>query len=181
MQKFLMEKPGGYDEIESKIGLKQTEDVPVNIESKEGQARLKDFCWRTTEELMEAKESYDRGDDMEHTLEEVVDALHFFVELCILSKWETFPNNSITPTQEVNEHLFYAPVYPLGIAANLLKNKAWKQTFVETDVNRYNDYLADASQQLLGIFGYFDQSLRDVYNIYYRKNRVNIWRQDRNY
>ena len=54
MQHHLMHKEGGYDQIESMIGLKQTEDVPVDIQSKQGQARLKDFSWRTTEELTEA-------------------------------------------------------------------------------------------------------------------------------
>tara|TARA_Y100000816_G_C26094848_1_gene579155 strand:+ start:1529 stop:2158 length:630 start_codon:yes stop_codon:yes gene_type:complete len=185
MQHHLMHKEGGYDQIESMIGLKQTEDVPVDIQSKQGQARLKDFSWRTTEELTEAMESYrnEKKDGREHTLEEVVDALHFFVELCILSGWETFPDECIdvTPTEDVYKYVFLAPVYPLGIACNLLKNKAWKKTQMETDVNRYHEQLRIATRELLGVFGYFDQSLRDIYNIYYKKNKVNLFRQKSNY
>ena len=53
-QKELMEK---YHHIESKSGLCQTEDCPVNLDDKRGQARLKDFSWRVTEEVAEAMEA----------------------------------------------------------------------------------------------------------------------------
>ena len=41
-QKSLM---GKYHDIELRSGLLQTEDVPVNINDKRGQARIKDFAW----------------------------------------------------------------------------------------------------------------------------------------
>ena len=50
-QKSLM---GKYHDIELKSGLLQTEDCPVNLDDKRGQARIKDFSWRVTEELGEA-------------------------------------------------------------------------------------------------------------------------------
>lgn len=53
-QKELMEK---YHHIEAKSGLLQTADCPVNLDDKRGQARLKDFAWRTTEEIAEALET----------------------------------------------------------------------------------------------------------------------------
>lgn len=53
-QKELMEK---YHHIESNSGLCQTEDCPVNLDDKRGQARLKDFSWRVTEEVAEAMEA----------------------------------------------------------------------------------------------------------------------------
>ena len=89
-QRELMEK---YHEIEKANGLLQTEDVPVNIHDAAGQARLKDFAWRVTEELGEAmntlknkpwKQSQMLTDET-HYLEEIADAFHFFIELCILS------------------------------------------------------------------------------------------------
>lgn len=52
-QKELMEK---YHHIEAKSGLCQTSDCPVNLDDKRGQARLKDFAWRATEEVAEALE-----------------------------------------------------------------------------------------------------------------------------
>ncbi len=89
-QKELMDK---YHDIEKKNGLLQTEDVPVNIDSHLGQARLKDFAWRVTEEIGEAMnclknkpwKQTQMETDVLHYKEELADAFHFFVELCILS------------------------------------------------------------------------------------------------
>lgn len=53
-QKGLMDK---YHHIEAASGLCQTEDCPVNLHDKRGQARLKDFSWRVTEEIAEAMEA----------------------------------------------------------------------------------------------------------------------------
>ena len=41
-QKELMSK---YHDIEKRSGLLQTEDCPVNLDDKRGQARIKDFSW----------------------------------------------------------------------------------------------------------------------------------------
>ena len=56
-QKELMEK---YHDIELKSGLLQTEDCPVNLDDKRGQARIKDFAWRITEEIGEALDALDK-------------------------------------------------------------------------------------------------------------------------
>ena len=89
-QKELMEK---YHDIEKKNGLLQTDKVPVDINSHMGQQRLKDFAWRVTEELGEAmnclknkswKQTHFQT-DVDHYYEELSDAFHFFIELCILS------------------------------------------------------------------------------------------------
>lgn len=88
-QKELMKK---YHNIELKQGLLQTEDCPVNLNDAKGQARLKDFAWRITEELGEAmnclknkpwKQTQMETDTI-HFIEEISDAFHFFIEMCIL-------------------------------------------------------------------------------------------------
>lgn len=92
-QRELMEK---YHPIEEQQGLLLTPDIPVNLHDPKGQARLKDFAWRVTEELGEAmnclknkpwKQTFMETDEA-HYKEEIVDALHFFVELCILSGFD---------------------------------------------------------------------------------------------
>lgn len=89
-QRKLMEK---YHDIELKNKCLQTGDVPVDIQTTLGQQRLKDFAWRLTEEIGEAmsclknkpwKQTH-METDVEHYKEEIIDAFHFFVELCILS------------------------------------------------------------------------------------------------
>lgn len=82
-QHQLVEK---YLPIEKNNGLLICEDVPVNLDNRFGQARLKDFFWRTTEELTEAVDAARvHGHIPSHTFEEMADALHFLVEACILS------------------------------------------------------------------------------------------------
>jgi hypothetical protein len=89
-QKELMVK---YHDIEEANGLLETSDVPVDIHSKEGQQRLKNFAWRVTEELGEAMNTLKNKPwkqthmltDVKHYNEEISDAFHFFIELCILS------------------------------------------------------------------------------------------------
>lgn len=86
----LMEK---YHPIEKANGLLVTEDVPIDLHSHKGQHRLKDFAWRITEELGEAMsclknkpwKATPMDTDIDHYKEEIADAFHFFVELCILS------------------------------------------------------------------------------------------------
>lgn len=78
-QKSLMNK---YHDIELKSGLLQTEDCPVNLDDKRGQARIKDFSWRVTEELGEALDAKATKD---HYQEELIDGLHFLTELTILA------------------------------------------------------------------------------------------------
>ncbi|NIV96156.1 hypothetical protein GWN42_26045 [candidate division KSB1 bacterium] len=94
-QKELMEK---YHDIEKATGLLQTEDVPVDMHSAQGQARLKDFAWRITEELGEAMNCLKNKPwkktqmltDVTHYKEELADAFHFMIELMILSGMDAF-------------------------------------------------------------------------------------------
>lgn len=82
-QTELMQK---YHHIEKANGLLQTDIVPVDIHDRFGQARLKDFAWRVTEEIAEATEAMIiHADIPQHALEELGDALHFMIELDILS------------------------------------------------------------------------------------------------
>lgn len=90
-QKELAEK---YHEIESR---NEGREVPkigeLDINSYAGQRRLKDFAWRVTEEIAEAMltlklrpwKSTPQLTDIDHYVEELIDALHFFVELLMLS------------------------------------------------------------------------------------------------
>ena len=87
-QRELMEK---YHVIEAKNGLLQTEDVPVDLDDRFGQARIKDLTWRVVEELGEACNCLKQRPwkqsqvvtDQDHFYEELADAFHFFIELLL--------------------------------------------------------------------------------------------------
>jgi len=82
-QRELMAK---YHHIEKANNLLLSEDVPVDLDDKYGQARLKDFAWRFTEELGEALDALlKHADEPAHGMEEVADALHFLAEFTILA------------------------------------------------------------------------------------------------
>src|SRR5690606_9858686 len=89
-QRELLDK---FHEIEASHGLLPDPDIPVNLETHQGQAVIKSRAWNVTEELAEAMNELKNRPwkqktypvDLAKYYEEIVDALHFFIELCILS------------------------------------------------------------------------------------------------
>lgn len=233
-QKELMAK---YHPIEVSIGLVQTEDCPVNLHDKRGQARLKDFAWRATEEVAEAMEAVpvlnnladslsqlrpaqfdndskafmDRHNEivksleenMLHFQEELVDALHFLTEFTILS--------GITPLQifhiaagcelaedadTLNELYQYSNreavsislsstmadfVTNLGLSCNCLKNKAWKQTSMLTDIPKFHTCVATTWVSFIRLLAAGGLNPESIADLYLKKSQVNAFRQRSNY
>jgi hypothetical protein len=91
-QKELMDK---YHPIEEKAGIGYgilLKDDVRDLNNPRFQYLLKDFAWRITEEIGEAmsclkqkpwKQTHMMTDET-HFKEEIVDAFHFFIEMCIL-------------------------------------------------------------------------------------------------
>lgn len=187
-QKELMSK---YHDIEKRSGLLQTEDCPVNLDDKRGQARIKDFSWRVMEEVGEA---LDAINDFEHYTEELIDGLHFLTELTILSGFE--PKDVVWEDPKGNDLLLTLYnqgeceielggiilnlVTDLGMMCNCLKNKPWKQTNMLTDKNEFlhrlrmvwNDYFLLLSTVL---------PPEGIVDVYLKKSQVNKFRQRSNY
>lgn len=193
-QKELMFK---YHDIEKRSGLLQTEDCPVNLDDKRGQARIKDFSWRVMEELGEALDAYSKS-DFEHYKEELIDGLHFLVELTILSGTE--PKDLMFEKESGNcdmldtlciindfyqekrtlEQIISLFVMDIGMMCNCLKNKSWKQTNMITDKENFlnqlklvwSDYITILTSQMnSGI----------IAETYLRKSQVNKFRQRSGY
>ena len=76
-----------YHRIENSKGLLQTQDYPVDLHDSKGQARIKDFAWRITEELAEVMDAMENetGDNHLHVQEELADSFHFLVEMALIS------------------------------------------------------------------------------------------------
>lgn len=73
-----------YHPIEMRSGIRLTEECPVNLHTAIGQAVIKDYAWRFTEEIGEALEAYNlHPENPSHCQEELSDALHFLTELTI--------------------------------------------------------------------------------------------------
>lgn len=192
-QKELMEK---YHDIEARSGLMQTEDCPVNLDDKRGQARIKDFSWRVMEEVGEALDAF-RSNDMEHYCEELIDGLHFLTELTILSGYyATDVSGSYFDEKEdcldclykfsyVGDNEPIAPmiaklVEDLGMMCNCLKNKAWKQTSMLTDKENYYKHLKAVWVDYIRLLS-TKLTSDEIANVYLKKSQVNKFRQRSNY
>lgn len=195
-----------YLPIEGANGLLQTSDIPVNIDDRKGQSRLKDYAWRVQEELYEATDAMvQHPDNPEHFLEEMIDSIHFFIELNILCgigpkeirEYYEIPGqdvDSLSYLEGVSKELLisenidthYIPdallIYtyigqPIGNAMNRLKNKPWKQTHMVTDKQAFLDCLMPA---WIGYFKVLSEkhglSAKDIFTLYFKKSEVNKFR-----
>lgn len=187
-QRELMEK---YHPIELGKGLLHDPDIPVNINHHNGQAVLKDFAWRITEELAEAGEAFFHLDD-EHTKEELADAFHFLVELAILSdvEWsdilEDFVRDRLESLFERSgKEEFGIAVYnvllSLGKAMNCLKNKPWKQSQILTDEEKYKENIVGAFYNIAVVCKSAGMDADQLFSFYFRKSEVNKFRQRSQY
>lgn len=188
-QKELMEK---YHDIEFKSGLMQTEDCPVNLDDKRGQARIKDFSWRITEEIGEALDAIENesGESaLLHFHEELVDGLHFLTEMTILTGYdlpeyttlkdlieEDSYRDCYTLNDLVSDHVMY-----LGMMCNCLKNKPWKQSMMKTNKENFYKHLKLVWSNYVAILTSQDLTEEEITDLYLRKSQVNQFRQRSNY
>lgn len=188
-QKELMEK---YHDIEFKSGLMQTEDCPVNLDDKRGQARIKDFAWRITEEIGEALDAIENESGeaaLLHFHEELVDGLHFLTEMTILTGYDLPEYTTLKDLIEegsyrdcyslndlVSDHVMY-----LGMMCNCLKNKPWKQSMMKTNKENFYKHLKLVWSNYVAILTSQDLTEEEITDLYLRKSQVNQFRQRSNY
>lgn len=195
-QKSLMDK---YHHIEARSGLLQTEDCPINLDDRRGQARLKDFSWRVMEELGEALDAKAHQD---HYQEELIDGLHFLTELTILAGRdydtiipkdipmfhedhledlvETARNELTAHTDDLN-YWVSRFVEQLAMMCNCLKNKPWKQSMMKTDREAFHGRLTNAWVCYITILVVSGMDSTSIADTYLRKSQVNQFRQRSNY
>lgn len=190
-QKSLMDK---YHDIELKSGLLQTEDCPVNLDDKRGQARIKDFSWRVTEELGEALDAKATKD---HYREELIDGLHFLTELTILAgkdyhnllpegmalyskdRLEDLVENAKECISQNGDNLNYWVskfIENLGMMCNCLKNKPWKQSMMKTDQNAFYGRLAEVWVLYITLLVVSGMDADSIVTTYLKKSQVNKFR-----
>ena len=188
-QKELMEK---YHDIEFRSGLMQTEDCPVNLDDKRGQARIKDFAWRITEEIGEALDAItnESGESaLLHFHEELVDGLHFLTEMTILTGYDLPEYTTLKDLIEegsyrdcytlndlVSDHVMY-----LGMMCNCLKNKPWKQSMMKTNKENFYKHLKLVWSNYVAILTSQDLTEEEITDLYLRKSQVNQFRVRSNY
>lgn len=172
-----------YHHIEEKNGLLQTPDFPVDLHDKFGQARLKDFAWRMTEEFTEATDGLKVDGDPGHYFEELIDGLHFMIELFLIAGYRpegTLHEWFVNVPQNENARV-YDVIERIGCAMNCLKNKPWKTSHMLTDSSKFMAYLEEAWSKFIIMMISEGLTPEDVYDLYFRKSEVNKFRQRSNY
>lgn len=188
-----------YLPIEEKNGLLQTKDMPVNLNDRYGQARLKDFFWRVTEELTEAIDAKRNHEHLpQHCLEEIIDSLHFLIEACLLAGLrdgdvQILPMGTKCRLEEIRvyydkfvpvpslERGAWEVVQAIGNASNCLKQRPWKNTHQLTDERKFKDNLVDAFHKLIYLCALAGMTTDDIFRFYWKKSEVNKFRQRSNY
>jgi len=171
-----------YSKIEDMKDLLIT--VENNLDTAYGQSWIKDFAWRVTEELTEAEEAAilyvkkQEPDCLIHYYEELIDALHFLVELSIVAgyNWEIVYNCKLKLKDHEQKSEWQDVVYYLGLMCNCLKNKPWKQTHMLTDRSKFKSYLRFTWAHFLKILEKHEMPEENIYNLYFKKNAVNKFR-----
>lgn len=149
-----------------------------DIDCFEDQELFKKYCWRITEELTEALEAHFK-DGTDHIQEELIDAMNFSIELMLLYGWdyhkvgsESYPNFGTGIINQTG-----ATIYALGLTANCLKNRQWRQSQYLVDLlifeKRFKDFLS-AEYQLLRQFFKSDEEIRQAWSLKYQVNLFRI-------
>lgn len=189
-QKELMEK---YEVIEHENGFNVPSNIPVDINDKFDQHRLKDFAWRITEELAEAIEQI-RFRNVKEAHGELADVLHFMAEMTILAGledeaikvFEESPWSSIKVAQELKDDENYTRyygelTYTLAMACHELKNKPWKQSHRETDEGAFTLYMKSFWRNFIYLCHETLLQADELFEEYHSKHAINKDRQKNGY
>ena len=76
---------------------------------------------------------------------------------------------------------FWDIVHYLNLARNCLKNKPWKQSQMLTDSAKFRDYLIKSFILFLGTCYSMNLSSDNLYRNYFKKNKINLFRQKSHY
>lgn len=194
-QKELWDK---YHHIEVRSGLRITEDCPVNLDDRKGQFQIKDYLWRIVEELGEALDAQAIGDKA-HFQEELMDGLHFLVEMTLLV--DRNYDNILPDWTHEKDYLedlverarrtigrgsgidFWVTkfIMSIGMLGNCLKNKPWKQSMMKTNLEAFYSRLAMVWTGYITILVAAGMDAQSIVDIYLRKSQVNKFRQRSNY
>lgn len=188
-----------YDRIERENGI-LVPQAPWHIDDRTVQERIKHLFWCVTEEIGEAlekrmdyhfwQERWEASPDIRHFFEELADAVHFLVEASIIAGMD--PKNLTATCYHADLQTVFTydgsvrtnlgeVIFSMGLAANFLKMKAWKQTDMPTDIPRFNYAMYEVWHSFFKVWLQLEATLPDLYTMYFKKNRVNQFRQESKY
>lgn len=157
-----------------------------DINTLEDQELFKKLCWQIVEELAEAKEAIewelDEGElDGEHFNEELIDAFNFMLELYQLyGMTPTFVWKLPKWAQVLEDEGFAGDLLTLigniGMTANCLKNREWRQSQYMVDLLVFEGRLKQIWTYFVIMFEHLGLSETRVKELWSLKYQVNLFR-----
>ena len=142
------------------------------------QELFKRYCWFITEELMECIEAQ-RLHEETHVREELIDALNFTIGLYSLYGWDydkVKNSHNTRPTYNMTDAI-YETVYSIGMTANCLKNREWRESQYLVDLVTFEDRLYQIWGFFMEVFRHLhmdDKAIRELWGLKYQVNLFRI-------
>lgn len=141
------------------------------------------------------KKAWEAHSEIRHFFEEVIDALHFFTEASIIADlprevimadFDAYfklmaDETPVFPAPDTIELHCFKVIKMIGLAANCLKNKPWKQSQMPTDEMKFHTFMLTAWSSFFSFWRSLGATDQDLYDIYFKKNAVNQFRQETKY
>lgn len=152
-----------------------------DINTLEDQELFKKLCWQIVEELTEAMEAKDKNEE-DHVLEELIDAFNFMLELYQLYgmapdfAWgHTYGFRKDIADENFKENILEL-IKTIGLAANCLKNREWRQSQYMVDLVVFEDRLKGIWTYFVIMFEHLGLSETRVKELWSLKYQVNLFR-----
>lgn len=151
-----------------------------DINTLEDQELFKKLCWQIVEELTEAMEAAEKPDD-EHLAEELIDAFNFMLELYQLYgmtpplDW-TLPKRAQIMKVEFWSADMLALIGTIGMTANCLKNREWRQSQYLVDLVVFENRLKSIWTAFIVVLYHAGLSETQVKELWSLKYQVNLFR-----
>lgn len=151
-----------------------------DINTLEDQELFKKLCWQIVEELAEAMEAAEKPDD-EHLAEELIDAFNFMLELYQLYgmtpplDW-TLPKWAQIMKVEFWSADMLALIGTIGMTANCLKNREWRQSQYLVDLVVFENRLKSIWTAFIVVLYHAGLSETQVKELWSLKYQVNLFR-----
>lgn len=203
LYKYAYKQFVSYEKLE---GIDNWKKYDFSIDCSEDQMKFKDMLQiRCIEELTEATHALDNYD---HFLEEITDAINFFLSAyCMLGvdfnkfnfeiQKKHFEINYLNTPEclkncfeegKVNYSfkstlyvLFYKIVNDIGNLCNLLKNRPWTQSNYLVSMLDFNERLEELWKTFWGVMVDIGLSDKMIFELFERKYLVNKWRMKTGY
>lgn len=149
-----------------------------DINTLEDQELFKKLCWQIVEELTEAMEAKDKNEE-DHVLEELIDAFNFMLELYQL--YGMAPDFAWGHTygfrKDIADENILELIKTIGLAANCLKNREWRQSQYMVDLVVFEERLWNIWAMFAMLFrsiGVTEDKVRELWSLKYQVNLFRI-------